>query len=140
MSEADQSISPQPAPLSPSYDPNLVQQFLDNQTVELHLRQQEQGNRKKELENGHEYALKLLEAQLADRQREREMLKSNISFSGSLLLVITLALIGALCYALYLNKDQFVKDFLQAVILLLSGGVGDYGLRALKGSKDNKPD
>ena len=47
--------------------------------------------------------------------------------------------IAAFCYALYLNKDQVVMEFLKAVIFLVTGGVGGYSLKVVRGNKNNTP-
>lgn len=127
-----------PAPQQPAYDPSFVQQFLDNQTVELHIKQQELEIKKKEVDNSHEYAVKLLDAQLVDRQQTRQHDKANSNLGGCIVLIVSLAVIGSLCYALHLNKDQFVKEFLQTLVIVLSSGGVGYSIGAAKKKKDDK--
>ena len=124
-------------PLPEPVEQDVLRQFAENQAQEFHLRQQEQSVRRQEVENAHEYALKLLDAQLVDRQRERESSKNHLTTGGWFVMVIVLALIGGICYALYLNKDQLVIELVKAIIFIVSGGIGGYSLKTLNAKKDD---
>lgn len=133
MNNSD-DLTPRPEPV----EPDLLRQFVENQAQELYLRQQEQVIRKQEIENTHEYSLKLLDAQLADRQRERESSKSHLTTAGYFTTIIVIAIIGGICYALYLNKDQLVIELVKAIIFIVSGGIGGYSLKALNSGKSDQ--
>jgi len=45
---------------------------------------------------------------------------------------LSLLLTAAICYALYLNKDQLVMEFLKAILFLVTGGVGGYSLKTVR--------
>ena len=127
-----ESLQPQPELV----EPDILRQFLGNQAQELYLQQQERVLRERELANTHDYALKLLEAQLTDRQQEREAMKSYLSTGGRFMVIIVLAIIGGIIYALYLNKDQIVIELIKAILYIVSGAIGGYSLKSLRGKKD----
>jgi hypothetical protein len=123
-------------PLDVAPDPDLLRRVLDNQANDILTRQREQDLREREINNAHEYALRLLDAQLADRQREREHQKqtnTNGCLFGSFLFLLFAA---AICYTLYLNKDQLVLEFLKAALFLLTGGLGGYSFKVVKDRND----
>lgn len=71
-----------PHPWQLTQDPDLLRRILDNEANDIITRQTEQEIKRREIETGHEYSLKLLDAQLMDRQRDREYFKStNINSS-----------------------------------------------------------
>ncbi len=117
--------------MSDPQDPRWLD-FLDNQANDLISRQTEQELRKRELETTHEYSVRLLDAEFLDRQREREHQRST-SFNASMLIAfLSLLLAAGICYALYLNKDQLVMEFLKAILFIVTGGVGGYFLKAVR--------
>jgi hypothetical protein len=103
-----------------------------SQADALISRQTEQELRKRHLETTHEYSLKLLDAEFLDRQREREHQKSANITAGILVAFLSLLLAAGICYALYLNKDQLVMEFLKAILFLVTGGVGGYSLKMVR--------
>ncbi len=123
-------------PKQPAVDQDVLRQFVENQAQELYIRQQEQVLRETEINNTHEYSLKLLDAQLIDRDRESESIRRNLRTTGTVLTVIVLAIIAGMCYALFLNKDQIVIELVKAIVLILAGGMGGYSIKALKTKKD----
>lgn len=97
----------------------------------------------REIENNHEYSLRLLDAQLVDRQRDREHQRSTNISSSVIVGFLSFLLTAAICYALYLNKDQLVMELLKAVLFLVTGGVGGYSLKVVRDKSDtpnNKPE
>lgn len=103
-----------------------------SQSNDLITRQTEQELRKRYLETTHEYSLKLLDAEFLDRQREREHQKSANITAGILVVFLSLLLAAAICYALHLNKDQLVMEFLKAILFIVTGGVGGYSLKVVR--------
>jgi hypothetical protein len=127
----------EPHLLEITQDPDLLRRILDNQANDIITRQTEQEIRRREIETGHEYSLRLLDAQLADKQRDREYLKST-NTKGSIVVGFLCVLVTAVfCYALYLNKDQLVMEFLKAVLFLVTGGVGGYSLKVVRDKADS---
>ena len=88
--------------------------------------------RMRQLETTHEYSLKVLDVDLLDRQREREYQKTSNTNAGLLVAFLSLLFAAAICYALYLNKDQLVMEFLKAILFLVTGGVGGYSLKMVR--------
>lgn len=116
-----------------------MRRILDYEANDIVTRQTQQEIRKREIETGHEYSLKLLDVQLMDRQRDREYFKSTNTNGSIVVAFLGVLLVAAFCYALYLNKDQVVMEFLKAVLFLVTGGVGGYSLKVVRGNKSNTP-
>jgi hypothetical protein len=129
---SDQPDETKPEPL----DPDIFKRLLENQSVELLTRQQDQEIKKRQIEITHEYALKNLEAQLVDRQREREHTRSTLSTGVRVIIVIILIIAGGICYALYLNKDQIVIEVVKAIVYVLTGMLGGYSVKGIRSRKD----
>ena len=51
---------------------------------------------------------------------------------GLFVAFLSLLLAAGICYALYLNKDQLVMEFLKAILFLVTGGVGGYSLKTMR--------
>lgn len=133
MSDPQQPEEPQdPRPLDITQDPDLLRRLLDNQANEIFTRQTEQELRRQEIETAHEYSLKLLDAQLIDRQRDREHQRSTNSSGCIILGFLSVLFAGGICYALYLNKDPLVMEFLKAAVFLLTGGLGGWAAKVVK--------
>ena len=116
----------------PFEDPEILRQILDNQANDILARQTEQEIKRQEIDTAHEYSLRLLDAQLVDRQRDREHQKS-INTNGCMILgFLCLLLAAGICYALYLNKDSLVLEFLKAAVFLLAGGLGGWSIKVVK--------
>ena len=120
-----------PHPLEITQDPDLLRRILDNQANDIITRQTEQEIRRREIETTHEYFLRSLDAQLLDRQRDREHEKSTNTNGSIVVGFLCVLLVVAFCYALYLNKDQVVMEFFKAVLFLVTGGVGGYSLKVV---------
>ena len=56
--------------------------------------------------------------------------------SGLLIGFLSLLLTAGICYALYLNKDQLVMEFLKAILFIVTGGVGGYSLKTVRGKSE----
>jgi hypothetical protein len=85
--------------------------------------------------NDHEITKKSLEAQLDDRDKQRQFdqtaRRDRLIFSGGMVLL----LVAFVFYALYLNKDQIVIEVLKALIFLAAGGLGGYSLKKTREKK-----
>jgi|ERR1041385_360807 hypothetical protein len=113
-------------------DSAFPRRMLTNQAGDLITRQTEQELRKRYLETTHEYSLKLLEAEFLDRQQEREHQKSANITAGILIAFLSLLLAVGIGYALHLNKDQLVMEFLKGTLYVVTGGVGGYSLKRVR--------
>ena len=103
-----------------------------SQADDLITQQTERELRKRHLETTHEYSVKLLDAKLLDRQRDREHQKFANITAGILVAFLSLLLAAGICYTLYLNKDQLVLEFLKAILFIVTGGVGGYSLKVVR--------
>jgi Na+/glutamate symporter len=112
--------------------PELLKQLLEVRQSEQLIQQQQQAIRQQEIQNAHDYALKLLEANKEDRKDTREHTQKAVrSFSIVLIIVVIILAMGA-CYALYLNKDPIVIQTIKTVGLLAGGFLGGYSAKSLK--------
>ena len=102
-------------------DPELLERFLQLQENELAVRQEELSIRKQETANSHEFSKKGLDAQLEDRQRERQAnqksRRDRLVFAGFVVLV----LVAFIVFALYMNKDAIALEIIKGAIFLISG-------------------
>ena len=117
-------------------DPKVLRRILDNQANDIITSQTEQELRRLEIETIHEYSLKLLDGRLLDNQREREHQRSMNISSGMLVGFLSLLLAAGICYALYLNKDQLVMEFLKAILFIVTGGLGGYSLKLVRNKSE----
>ncbi len=110
-------------------DPELLIQLLRNQAQEIAIRQQELALENRRIANDHELTQKSIEAQVGDRDKQRQFdqtaRRDRLIFSGGMALL----LVAFVFYALYLNKDQIVIEVLKALIFLAAGGLGGYSLK-----------
>ena len=109
-----------------------LRRLLENQTSDIITSQTDQELRRRQVEIVHEYSLKIIDAELLDKQREREHQRSLNTSSAMLVAFLSLLLAAGICYALYLNKDQLVMEFLKAILFLVTGGVGGYSLKTVR--------
>ncbi len=73
MNKKNMSVSAQPAkPIIQQLTPEIVGQLVENQTKELELRAQELALQKQQNDHSFEFSKKALEAQVTDRNLQRE--------------------------------------------------------------------
>jgi len=113
-------------------DPDLLRQILDNQANEMLTRQTEQELKRQQLHHTYEYSLKILEARLLDKQRDREHQRATNINGAMLIAFLSLLLAVGIGYALHLNKDQLVMEFLKGTLYVVTGGVGGYSLKRVR--------
>ena len=126
------SDSEDPNWLDITQDPDLLRRLLDNQTNDFITRQTEQEQRRQQIESIHESTLKIVDAHLLDRQRERAYQRSSNITACMLVAFVSLLLSAVICYALHLNKDQLVMEFLKDILFIVTGGVGGYSLKTVR--------
>jgi len=120
--------------LPPAFD---FDQFLQNQAQELAIRREEIELKREEGYNNLTYAEKALDANLVDRQREREFQRGNNVRGAIVFCLFILLLAFGIGYALYLNKDVLVIELAKYIGLLFAGGVSGYSIRLIKEKKDD---
>lgn len=121
--------------------PETVEKFIELQTREQGLRQQELAIRAKELEHQAKHAGEMLAAQERDLEKDRGhnrvMTRTKLVFAA-FVLVIVLAFIFE---ALRMNKDAFVMEVLKLAVTFFAGGAGGYGVAKISGpGRPEKPD
>lgn len=138
MSEPDDKLQEHRGqPFDRGFDPEIFRQLVQNQAQELEIRREENDLRRRSLELGHEQAQRAIDAQLEDRQRDRNHLNIINRRGFWITLVFLLLLFGVICYAFYLNKDQLVLELAKYIGIFLAGGIGGYGLKAVQEKKDD---
>jgi hypothetical protein len=125
----------------PPFKPEILEKLLDIQLKEQARKGEEIQLRDKESERNAKYADDVLQAQVRDREHEREhdrrMTKNKFIFAG-LCLVAVLIFIGV---ALAMNKDAFVLEALKLSAAFFAGGAGGYGIgRSGKKGKEDFPE
>lgn len=124
------SSAQNPQPL----DPTLINRFLTVQEKELVIRTEELALKKQADNNTFEYSKAALDANVKDREAEREHAKTTIKYWYIFASVITIVFFIFLGCALYLNKEQIALEIIKAIIFLASGGIGGYAY----GKSENK--
>jgi len=121
--------------LAPPFD---FDQFLQNQAQELAIRREEIELKREEAYHNLTYAEKALEANVVDRQREREFQRGN-NVRGTIMICLFLLLLATgIGYALYLNKDTLVIELAKYIGLLFAGGLGGYSIRTAQDKRDGE--
>jgi hypothetical protein len=103
-----------------------VQQFLEQQAVDVSMRRDEMRLRRREMEVGFAYAEKALAAQERDLDNSRrEQLRGRreryLFLTAGLLIVAVFFTV-----TLMMGKDQFATEALKAILYLVTGGTGGY--------------
>ncbi|WP_031386489.1 hypothetical protein [Desulfonatronum thiodismutans] len=112
-----------------------ISQFLENQRLEMDLRAQELALQKQHDNHGFEFSKKALDAQLTDRNQQREnalRLQRNVYVLIGGLSILAAAVVVA---ALWMDKESVAIEIIKTVALLIAGGVGGYGIRGIKESR-----
>lgn len=80
--------------------------------------------------------MKMLDAQVEDRQKERLYAQSTINTGCLVVGLVSFCITGTVAYALFLGKDALVMELLKTIINLVIGGIGGFSASALKKKKD----
>jgi hypothetical protein len=114
----------------------LLQVFLNNQSKELELKNQELEFAKQKDTNSFEHSKIVISAQLQDLADQR---KHNSKMWSSLINVVLcgiVALTTVSCFALYLGREQFVLELIRVVFY---GGCGAVAGSYYQKSKNQEP-
>jgi len=120
-----------------SLSPEIISQIVENQSKELELRAQEISIQKQIDNNSLEFSIKALEAQVTDRRLQRDYnkyLNRNHYFFISLLII---AIVTVIIISLYLDKEAIAIEIIKAIVFILAGGIGGYGLGNKKDNGKN---
>jgi len=129
MNKKNMSVSAQPAkPIIQQLTPEIVGQLVENQTKELELRAQELALQKQQNDHSFEFSKKALEAQVTDRNLQRETNKHLQRNQYFLISFLALAIVAVVTYSLHLNKEAIAIEIIKAIVFIFAGGVGGYGL------------
>jgi len=123
-------------PDKPYYETPTTEKELELIERELVIRERQYKLREKEIDNAHEFSVKTMEANVTDREKERNHYQQTLKISYQYIFYLFLILTALISYALYLNKDQFVMELVKALIFLLTGGIGGYSIQKLLPKKD----
>jgi hypothetical protein len=126
------------APAERELSPALVAQFLENQSRELALRNEELALKQRELEVNYQYAERALEAQVRDRKDSRQEIRSERRDTLVFLGMIASLVACFFGWLLYNGKDAFALEVLKAVLYLGGGGAGGYFAGKSKGREQAK--
>lgn len=121
--------------------PEVVGQLVENQAKELELRAQELALQKQQDDHGFEFSKKALETQLEDRKLQRDhnihLQRNQYILTG----ILSVLVVGIIITALILNKEAIALEMIKAIVYLLAGGLGGYGLSRKKGKQQTpEPD
>lgn len=122
MAHKPLSRPPNQQPQSP--DPELLERFLSLQEAELATRTAELEIRRLEVQQAHEFSKGGLEAQLTDRQNDRQAKQKSDNFRYCFLGFIALVIILFLVFALYTNKDAIALEIVKAAGFAVAGYFG----------------
>lgn len=115
-------VSSQPAPPPPE----LLNKFLDNQTRELSLREQQLVLEQQKDKHAYEFSQKALVIQGEDREKQRAHIgrRQTITycFSGFIALLVCVVIV----FAMLKDKDQVALEIIKLAASFGIGGVGGY--------------
>ncbi len=124
MSDSGEDAA-RPVPAPQATAPQL-DRFLDLQTQELNLRAREMDLRLQELNNAHNFSEQALSAQLQDREAERRHQRGEQHSWYVFVGLLVLVLLTAMLTSLYLDKEEFARELLKALLYVAPAGAGGY--------------
>lgn len=104
-----------------SFPPAVVERFLDIQSKEITIRQQEIELKKQESTQNFEFAKESLAAQERDRKHNREHRRCFLSGLLWLAFGVSVLFVGMIITALIYDRTDIVKDLIQAFVCIAGG-------------------
>jgi hypothetical protein len=131
---------PQPAkPNTPVLKEELFGRFLDLQEKELAARAQEFELRKQSEAHQFEFAKAALSAKVEDGKGERTHQQRKSLFVFGFILVIVIAILVFMAYALQSGNQQVAMEIIKAITFFLTGGAGGYAVGKSRHSAPTTP-
>jgi hypothetical protein len=112
------SVSRAPKP------PEWLESFIEVQREEVRVRAGELEIRKLQAENGHDYALKALDAMSADRKEERQSRGSQRVWRYVFAGIVLITSAGLLVFLVDRGKDELAEELVKLVAYVAVGGLG----------------
>ena len=72
----------------------------------------------------------------ADREKQRESDRDIHRINARLYAFFGALIVGLIAYALHLGKDALAQELTKTILTLIVGGIGGYGVAALRMRKD----
>ena len=108
--------------------PDVVKTLLENQAKELELKAIELALQKQQDEHGFEFGKAALLAKIEDRKLQRNHQLSVKKATHKLVTVLALIISAIVCYAIYSNNSPIAMEIIKAIVYLVGGGLGGYGV------------
>lgn len=118
----------------------MVERFLENQTKELELRAQELTLQKQKDANAFEFGKEALTVKATDRKDQRDHEKCQRKHSYFFAGFVTLVVAAVILYSLFTGKEAFALEIVKALVFILTGGAGGYGLAKASAAKHKGKD
>lgn len=134
------SVQPPTKQIIQPLTPEIVGQLVENQTKELELRAQELAFQKQQDDHSFEFSKKALDAQVTDRNMQRELNKHLQRNQYFMISFLALSVVAVVAYSLHLNKEAIATEIIKAIVFIFAGGVGGYGLGTQKDSYPKSSD
>ena len=118
---------------------NLAESILANQAREIELRKQAEENKKQSIKYNYDLAKQSIQAQLEDRREQRAHQKVLWNWIMWFCFFITLIASCFLCWALYLNKENFLLEIVRILFYGGSGFCAGFSLHKVKKNDSELP-
>jgi hypothetical protein len=135
----DSSTNNTRVPPATAFSPETIDALIRNQAKDLAVRAEEVSLQKQQDTNNFEFGRQALQAQLEDRNAQREHAKTMRWSLYALLAFLSLLLAALLGVCLWHDKDVMALEIIKAIIYIVSGGLGGWGLHSATSNKEDKP-
>ncbi len=128
--------------MSTNLTPDLLKTFLNNQTRELEIRAEQLALQKQKGEHGFEFGKVALKAKVEDRKLHRDHTLKVRIYTYLFIGIIVMLVFATIFYAMYSGNKDIAMEIIKAIVYLLGGGLGGYGVAKASKSKfteDNSP-
>lgn len=121
--------------------PDVVKKLLENQAKELELKAIELTLQKQQDDHGFEFGKAALLAKIEDRKLQRNHQLSVKKSTYILVTILALIISAIIFYGLYSNNSPIAMEIIKAIVYLIGGGLGGYGVAKVSNkSKDSDSD